>query len=121
MSLAKPLKHDRSTRPSPPLLAVLRNPAETLISKHPTLQKTVPSSPVTVSTSLSNVEAIYIYASNNPTPLTSAYELSGTAQPYIATRIKMGKTADVIAVVKADGKLLSAKKEVKVTIGGCGG
>lgn len=77
--------------------------------------------PVTVSTSLSNVEAIYIYASNNPTPLTSAYELSGTAQPYIATRIKMGKTADVIAVVKADGKLLSAKKEVKVTIGGCGG
>ena len=77
--------------------------------------------PITVSSTLSNVESIYIYAANNPTPLTSAYELGAGAEPFISTRIKMGKTADVIAVVKADGKLMSAKKEVKVTIGGCGG
>ncbi len=77
--------------------------------------------PVTVSSSIPNVEAIYIYAANNPNPLTSAYELSNGAEAFISTRIKMGKTADVIAVVKADGKLMSAKKEVKVTIGGCGG
>lgn len=77
--------------------------------------------PVTVSTSIENVEAIYLYAANNPNPLTSAYEFSNGAEAFISTRIKMGKTADVIAVVKADGKLMSAKKEVKVTIGGCGG
>jgi sulfur-oxidizing protein SoxY len=39
----------------------------------------------------------------------------------ISTRIKMGQTGNVIAVVKANGKLYSARKEVKVTIGGCGG
>lgn len=77
--------------------------------------------PVTVSSSLSNVEAISIIASANPVPLTSVYQLSSVGEAFISTRIKMIKTADVIAVVKADGKLYSATKEVKVTIGGCGG
>jgi sulfur-oxidizing protein SoxY len=39
----------------------------------------------------------------------------------VSTRIKMGKTSDVLAVVKSGGKLVSARKSVKVTIGGCGG
>ncbi len=77
--------------------------------------------PVTVSVDMDNVDAISIVAANNPSPLTSSYELSAAAEPYVSTRIKMGKTSDVIAVVKADGKLYSATKEVKVTIGGCGG
>jgi sulfur-oxidizing protein SoxY len=71
--------------------------------------------PVTVSSSMSDVEAISIVATGNAQPLTSSCEA------FVSTRIKMGKTADVIAVVKADGKLYSATKEVKVTIGGCGG
>ena len=54
-------------------------------------------------------------------PLTSTYELGANTEAYISTRVKMGKTSDVIAVVKAGGKLYSTKKEVKVTIGGCGG
>jgi sulfur-oxidizing protein SoxY len=77
--------------------------------------------PVTVSSSMSNVEAISIIAASNPGPLTSTYQLSSACEPFISTRIKMAKTGDVIAVVKADGKLYSATKEVKVTIGGCGG
>ncbi len=77
--------------------------------------------PITVSSTMSNVEAISIIASANATPLTSTYMLSSACEPFISTRIKMGKTADVIAVIKADGKLFSATKEVKVTIGGCGG
>jgi len=77
--------------------------------------------PVTVSSSLSNVEAISIIASANPGPLTSSYQLSPACEAFISTRIKMIKTSDIIAVVKADGKLYSATKEVKVTIGGCGG
>jgi sulfur-oxidizing protein SoxY len=43
------------------------------------------------------------------------------SEAYVSTRIKMGKTSNVIAVVKSDGKLYSTTKEVKVTIGGCGG
>jgi sulfur-oxidizing protein SoxY len=77
--------------------------------------------PVTVSSSMSNIEAIAIIASANATPLTSSYTLSSACEPFVSTRIKMGKTAEVIAVVKADGKLYSSSKEVKVTIGGCGG
>ena len=77
--------------------------------------------PVTVSSSMSNVEAISIIASANPSPLTSSYQLSPACEAFVSTRIKMVKTSNVIAVLKADGKLYSATKEVKVTIGGCGG
>ena len=77
--------------------------------------------PVTVSSSMSNVEAISIIASANASPLTSSYQLSPACEAFVSTRIKMVKTSNVIAVVKADGKLYSATKEVKVTIGGCGG
>ena len=77
--------------------------------------------PVTISTTLPDVESISIVAEKNGTPLTSSFILGKTTEGYISTRIKMGKTSNVLAVVKADGKLYSAAKEVKVTIGGCGG
>jgi sulfur-oxidizing protein SoxY len=76
--------------------------------------------PVTVSTGMSGVDSITLLADSNATPLLASFDLS-KAEPYISTRIKMGKTGNVIAVVKSGGKLYSAKKEVKVTIGGCGG
>jgi len=77
--------------------------------------------PVTVSSTMGNVDAISIIAASNPGPLTSTYQLSSACEPFVSTRIKMAKTGDVIAIVKANGKLYSATKEVKVTIGGCGG
>ena len=77
--------------------------------------------PVTVSSTMANVDAISIVATGNNQPLTSTYALTAACEPFVSTRIKMGKTSNVIAVVKADGKLYSATKEVKVTIGGCGG
>lgn len=77
--------------------------------------------PVTVSTGIAGVESISILAAQNGNPLTSAYMLSDKAEPFVSTRIKMGKTANVIAVVKSGDKLFSTGKEVKVTIGGCGG
>lgn len=77
--------------------------------------------PVTVSTSIKNVESISIYVKENPQPLSCAYDLAADTQGFVSTRIKMGKTSDLIAVVKSGGKLYSASKQVKVTIGGCGG
>lgn len=77
--------------------------------------------PVTVSTTLTGVESITVVASNNPSPIVAHFLLGPGARPTISTRIKMGKTGDVVAVIKAGGKLFSARKEVKVTIGGCGG
>jgi len=52
--------------------------------------------------------------------MVATFNLSGS-EAFISTRIKMGKTGDVVAVVKSGGKLYGNKKEVKVTIGGCGG
>jgi sulfur-oxidizing protein SoxY len=51
----------------------------------------------------------------------ASFDLGEGAEGFVSTRIKMGKSGDVIAVVKAGDKLLSARKPVKVTIGGCGG
>jgi sulfur-oxidizing protein SoxY len=76
--------------------------------------------PITVSTSL-NADAIAIVAEGNPTPLAANFQLSSSAQGFVQTRIKMGKTSNVMAVVKSGDKLYSTQKEVKVTIGGCGG
>lgn len=77
--------------------------------------------PVTISSTIANAESISIFVAKNPSPLTSSYALGSGTQAYVGTRIKMGKTSDVVAVIKAGGKLYTAKKEVKVTIGGCGG
>jgi len=77
--------------------------------------------PVTVTTDIKNVEAISIVVAGNGTPLAATFNLGATTDGYVSTRIKMGKTSDVTAVIKAGGKLYSTSKNVKVTIGGCGG
>ncbi len=77
--------------------------------------------PITVTSNIDGTTSMSILVSKNNTPLTSTYTFGSNTQGYISTRVKMGKTSDVVAVVKAGGKLYSTKKEVKVTIGGCGG
>jgi sulfur-oxidizing protein SoxY len=77
--------------------------------------------PITIETDLDKVESISIIAERNPSPLSARFELGPGTRPFVSTRIKMGETSNVVALVQADGKLYSASKEVKVTIGGCGG
>jgi sulfur-oxidizing protein SoxY len=77
--------------------------------------------PVTVTTTIAGAESISLLAPENPVPLLATFILGEGAEGYASTRIKMGKTGAVVAVVKAGDKLFSAQKEVKVTIGGCGG
>ena len=77
--------------------------------------------PVTISTDLADVESISVIVDNNPNPLAALFELSPQSVADVSVRIKMGESSTVRAVVKAGGNLYSASKEVKVTIGGCGG
>jgi sulfur-oxidizing protein SoxY len=77
--------------------------------------------PVEVTSAIPGTTSIAIMAEKNVTPLVADFKLSGGTQGYISTRIKMGATALVRAVVTAGGKTYTAAKEVKVTIGGCGG
>jgi len=77
--------------------------------------------PISVSSSLAEVTSISILVSGNPNTLAASYKIPAGTMPNVANRLKMAKTSNVIAVVEAGGKLYSATKEVKVTVGGCGG
>ncbi len=77
--------------------------------------------PVSVSTDLPDVTAIAILVAENPSALAALYKFAPGTPPTVASRLKMAKTTPVIAVVEAGGKLYSATREVKVTVGGCGG
>jgi sulfur-oxidizing protein SoxY len=57
----------------------------------------------------------------NPSMMAGMYEFGPNAEADISMRVKMGQSSDVYALVKADGKFYMTKKEVKVTLGGCGG
>lgn len=76
---------------------------------------------VTVKSKAAKTEQISVLVPENPSPLCASYIMTEGTESFVTGRIKMRKTSDVIAVVKADGKLLTAKKPVKVTLGGCGG
>ena len=76
--------------------------------------------PVAVASKIPNTQTISIIAEKNPFPLVASFNVANGGEGYVSTRLKMGETSNVRAVVKADGKFYTAVKEVKVTIGGCG-
>jgi sulfur-oxidizing protein SoxY len=77
--------------------------------------------PVSVGTDLADVSSIAILVSENPNTLAAFYPIPAGILPVIANRLKMAKTTNVVAIVEAGGKLYSTTREVKVTVGGCGG
>lgn len=77
--------------------------------------------PVGVSTSLPNVTMVAILIEKNPNALAASFTLPEGTEPNVNTRVKMGQTSNVYALVKSDGKFFMATKEIKVTLGGCGG
>ena len=76
--------------------------------------------PVAIASKIPNTQQISIIAEKNPAPLLATFDISSGSEGYVSTRVKMGETSNVWAVVKADGKFYSAKKEIKITVGGCG-
>ena len=78
--------------------------------------------PLTASTALAGVKQMLILVEKNPAAMVAMFNVTDSVEANFATRAKMGQSSDVYAVaVMADGKTLFAKKEVKVTLGGCGG
>lgn len=76
--------------------------------------------PVAVTSKIPNTQNISIIAEKNPFPLAASFDIGAGGDAYVSTRVKMGQTSDVRAIVKAGGKFYTAVKEVKVTVGGCG-
>mgnify|MGYP006173164583 FL=1 len=77
--------------------------------------------PVGATSKLPNTTEIYLIVEKNPMPLSAGFMIPAGTTAEVQTRLKMGQSSNVVAVVKADGKLYSATKETKVTLGGCGG
>ncbi len=78
--------------------------------------------PIGVATSLAGVKQMLVLVEKNPNTLVASFDVTDAVEPSFSTRVKMGQSSDVYAVaLTADGKALFAKKEVKVTLGGCGG
>ena len=77
--------------------------------------------PVAVTSKIPNTQGIYVLVEKNPNTLAAGFTIPAGTEPSVSTRIKMGQTSNVHAVVKADNKFYVASKEVKVTLGGCGG
>ena len=125
LAAAWPDKAFAATEASDALSALLgtdqATPSDLIAMKVPEIAENGAVVPVTVSTTLENVESISIVIPNNPRPLAATFEIPPGTLPDVSSRIKMGETSEVIAVVKTDTGLFRASKEVKVTIGGCGG
>jgi sulfur-oxidizing protein SoxY len=78
--------------------------------------------PIGVATTLAGVKQMLVLVEKNPNTLVASFDVTDAVEPSFSTRVKMGQSSDVYAVaLTGDGKALFAKKEVKVTLGGCGG
>ena len=78
--------------------------------------------PIGVSTALPGVKRLLLLVEKNPSVMSAMFEVSDAVEANFTTRVKMGQSSNVMAVaMMADGKVLFAQKEVKVTLGGCGG
>ena len=78
--------------------------------------------PVGAATSLPGVKRLLLMVEKNPAMLAASFDVTDAVEANISTRVKMGQSSDVYAVAMMnDGKVLFAHKEIKVTLGGCGG
>jgi len=77
--------------------------------------------PIGVTSNIPKTESIAILIEKNPSMLAAVFDIPQGTEPTVSTRMKMGQTSNVYALIKADGKFYTAMREIKVTLGGCGG
>jgi len=77
--------------------------------------------PLEISSAIPGTTALTVIADKNPFPLIARFDFKEGALPFVKVNVKMGETSDVRVLAEAGGRHYSATKEVKVTIGGCGG
>lgn len=101
----------------------IRDQAESseILIKMPDIAENGAVVPIEVTSRIPGTTGIAVFAEKNGTPLVASYRFSPAAEGYIATRIKVAATSFIRVVAIADGKSYLAAREVKVTVGGCGG
>jgi sulfur-oxidizing protein SoxY len=77
--------------------------------------------PISITSNIAKTESISVLIEKNPNMLAASFNIPAGTEAFASTTVKMGQTSNVYAVIKADGKFYYAAKEIKVTLGGCGG
>jgi sulfur-oxidizing protein SoxY len=96
-------------------------PSRDLVIEAPQIAENGAVVPIEVSSAIAGTTAIAVIIEKNPFPLAAQFDFQNGALPYVKLNVKMNETSDVRAVAIAGGRQYTASKEIKVTIGGCGG
>jgi sulfur-oxidizing protein SoxY len=96
-------------------------PSKDLVIDAPQIAENGAVVPIEVSSTIPGTTAITVLIEKNPFPLAGRFEFKEGALPFVKLNVKMGETSDVRAVAEAGGRSYAATREIKVTIGGCGG
>ena len=91
-----------------------------IIMRAPDIAETGAVVPIGIESKIPGTESIALLIEKNPNPLAAAFDIPAGTETMVSMRVKMGETSSVYALVKANGKYYVAKKEIKVTLGGCG-
>ena len=118
---ARPSRARTRPRRSKALYGKTAEPSDKVKLDAPEIAENGAVVPIAVTSTLPKVTGIAILVLENPNALAASYKIADGTQASVSNRLKMAKTSNVVAVVEAGGKLYSATKEVKVTVGGCGG
>ena len=96
-------------------------PSKDILIEAPQIAENGAVVPIEISSNLPGTTAIAVVIENNPFPLAAKFDFMEGALPFVKLNVKMGETSDVRVVAFAGGKQYAATREIKVTIGGCGG
>src|SRR5439155_16555556 len=97
------------------------SPSKDVLIEAPQIAENGAVVPIEISSNVPGTTSIMVLIEKNPFPLVGRFEFKEGALPFVKVNVKMGETSDVRVVAEAGGKHYSASKEIKVTIGGCGG
>ena len=92
-----------------------------LVLKVPDIAENGAVVPVGIDSRITGTQSIALLIEKNPQPLAASFTIPAGTEANVSTRVKMGESSNVYALVKADGRFYMAKKEIKITLGGCGG
>jgi sulfur-oxidizing protein SoxY len=96
-------------------------PSKDLLVEAPQIAENGMVVPIEVTSNIPGTRAISVLIEKNPSPLAGRFEFTDGALPFVKVNVKMAETSDVRVIAEAGGKSYVATREIKVTIGGCGG
>jgi sulfur-oxidizing protein SoxY len=96
-------------------------PSKDIVNEAPQIAENGAVVPIEITSNIPGTTSIAVVIEKNPFPLAGKFDFTQSALPYVKLNVKMGETSDVRVLAEAGGRHYVATKEIKVTIGGCGG